>query len=166
MASKSTKMSKQAREERNKSLWLIIGAGLLTIIPFSVVSTLMTNHVKYDSLEYNLISVAIYTVPKAIGIFIYYLVPTTKTTGIRALAILSFIALIFVALNLNSGLNTPGWSALGYAIMAYAGSFVYYPLVIALFVTSLVRLYHPKENAPIQKSSGNKNEKEYKDDLI
>ena len=63
------------------------------------------------------------------------------------MSILGFIILIFVVLNLNSGLNASGWNGIGSATLAYGGClFVYYPLTIALFVVSLVRLYNPKKN--------------------
>lgn len=147
MTSTPKRTSKKTKEERNKILWMIIAAGLFTVFPFSIIQKPILQFMEYDSLLYNLTLLAIFSVPKLMGLFIYCCTPISKIKGVRTMSILGFIILIFVVLNLNSGLNASGWNGIGYATLAYGGClFVYYPLTIALFVVSLVRLYNPKKN--------------------
>ena len=149
----SRKIYKKATEEKNNILRLIIIAGLLTIFPFSIFSGFMHQFLKYDSFEYNLVSIAMISLPKFIGLFIYYRTPISKIRGVRTMSILGFLSLIFVTLNLSLALSVSGWDGIGYATLAYGGCFFYFPLMIALLIISLVRLYRPKNNTSKKTSS-------------
>lgn len=140
-------------DEQNNILRFIIIAGLLTIFPFSIFSGFIHQFLKYDSFEYNLVLIVILSVPKLIGLLIYYCTPISKIQGVRTMSILGFLSLIFTTLNLSLTLSASGLNGIGYAMITYSGCFFYFSLMIVLFIISLVRLYRPKNGASKKASS-------------